>query len=299
MPRRGSREVFRPDAGLRVRVWIALALNGVLLVGLLAVAYWLVFTIDDGWSVLAFFVFFAVFGATVGPPRRRRLRDPHVERALTERAARAVSRLSLVADLPAPATVVVREDAPLSWTTALPRRTPRIHVTTSLLGRLTDAELEAVIAHEISHVGNRDAVLMTVLASPGVFVLRGMRRMWHDPDAGLRAKLGLIMFFLMMAPPAIVSAGLCRIVSRHRELAADRGAAVLTGSSAALAAALRKLSNGLHAIPDKDLRLVAASDVLHVVPARPARGIARLWATHPPLEDRIRRLERLEARLQA
>ena len=63
--------------------------------------------------------------------------------------------------------------------------------------------------------------------------------------------------------------------------------------------ALTKLSDGLHAIPDRDLRVAATADVLHVVPARPASGIARLWATHPPLEDRIRRLERLEARLQA
>ena len=88
-----------------------------------------------------------------------------------------------------------------------------------------------------------------------------------------------------------------RTVSRHRELGADRGAALITGSPAAMAAALARLSDGLHAIPGRDLRV--AEDVLHVVPAEPASGIARLWATHPPLEDRLWRLERLEARLQA
>jgi heat shock protein HtpX len=280
-------------------MWIALALNGVLLVALLAVAAWLL-TVDDGWSFLAFFAFFAIFGATARPARRRRrLWDRKVEPAAARRAVRAVSRLSLVGDLPVPATVPVPDDAPLSWTTALPRRTPRVHVTTGLLDRLGDAELDAVIAHELSHLGNRDAMLMTVLASPGVFVLRGMRRTFEDPDTGLRAKAGLIMFFVFIGPPALVSAGLCRIVSRHRELAADRGAAVLTGSPAALASALRRLSDGLHAIPEKDLRVVAATDVLNIMPAKPARGIGRLWATHPPLEDRIRRLERLEARLQA
>jgi Zn-dependent protease with chaperone function len=150
---------------------------------------------------------------------------------------------------------------------------------------------------------------------------RGSREVFR-PDLGLRVRVWIALglnaalvaavlwvavrlllvphgWVVVMGPPALASAGLCRIVSRHRELAADRGAALLTGSPAALASALRRLSDGLHAIRDKDLRVVAASDVLHVVPARPAHGIARLWATHPLLDDRIRRLERLEARLQA
>jgi heat shock protein HtpX len=111
--------------------------------------------------------------------------------------------------------------------------------------------------------------------------------------------LSVAVLSTLLAVPALLSVGVARIVSRHRELTADQGAALLTGSPAALASALTRLSDGLHAIPDKDLRVAAVSDVLHVVPAKPAHGISRLWATHPPLEDRIRRLERLEARLQA
>jgi heat shock protein HtpX len=272
---------------------VALVLNAILLAALLAVAGWLL-TVDDGWSIVVFFLAFAVIGATAGGRHvRRRRRD----REAVDRLARRVSRLCLVADLPEPAVELVRDDTPLSWTTALPFGRPRLHVTTGMAELLPDAELEAVLAHELSHVGNRDAVLMTVLAAPGVFVLRGFRTAL--PDAPWRAKPGLVMFGCMYAPPALLSAWLSRFVSRHRELAADRGAALLTGSPAALASALARLSDGLHAIPDEDLRVAAAGDVLHVVPAKPARGIARLWATHPRLETRIEQLERLEARLQA
>jgi heat shock protein HtpX len=277
-------------------MWIALALNGILLAALLVVAGWLL-TVEDGWSFVVLFLGLALAGAFAAP-RHRRTR--HRQRGEEEdRIRRQIARLCLVADMPKPAIELVLDDAPLSWTTALPRRTPRVRVTTGMALLLSDGELEAVLAHELSHIGNRDAVLMTVLAAPGLFVLRGFRAAWHDANAGLRGKAGLIMFFAFMGPPALASAGLCRMVSRHRELAADRGAALLTGSPAALASALRRLSDGLHGIPDKDLRVIAASDVLHVVPAKPEKGIARLWATHPPLEDRIRRLERLEARLQA
>jgi heat shock protein HtpX len=157
-----------------------------------------------------------------------------------------------------------------------------------------------VLAHELSHIGNRDAVLMTVLAAPGVRVLRSLHVTWrHAAEQHWTIALAAAVMCAVLAVPALVSVGVSRIVSRHRELAADRGAALLTGSPAALAAALAQLSDGLHAIPDRDLRVAAVSDVLHVVPAKPANGIARLWATHPPLEDRIHRLERLEAQLQA
>jgi heat shock protein HtpX len=185
---------------------------------------------------------------------------------------------------------------PLSWTTALPRQQPRIHVTRALLRRLDDRELEGVLAHELSHIANRDAVLMTVLAAPGIYVLRGLRLSWHD--APFRAKPGLLMFGAILGVPAVLSAGAARIVSRQREFAADRGAALLSGSPAAVASALLALSDEVAAIPEQDLRLAAARDLLHVVPVRPERGIARLWATHPRLSTRVRELERLERRLQ-
>jgi heat shock protein HtpX len=286
-------DAFRLDVGLRIRMSVAVLLSAVLLVAGLAFAVWVVS--EGGWAIVAMFLLIAAAGLH----KPGRIRGANARPELRQRAEHAVSRLSLVADLTEPETVVKRNEAPLSWTTAVPFRRPRVHFTTGLLERLKDRELEAVAAHELSHLGNRDAVIMTVLAAPGLLVLRGFRETWHEEDSGLRVKAGLVMFGCIYVPPALVFAGLARMVSRHREIAADRGAALLTGSPAALASALRKLSDGLHAIPDRDLRAAAAADVLNVVPARPAHGIARLWATHPPLEDRIERLERLEARLQA
>ena len=88
--------------------------------------------------------------------------------------------------------------------------------------------------------------------------------------------------------------GLARLASRRRELAADRGAAVLTGSPAGLAAVLIALGDGLARIPSADLRAVARADVFHLLPAREATGLTRLWATHPPLRRRVAALQEME-----
>jgi len=270
---------------------IALAINAALLCGLLVLAYRLML-VEDGWSIVAIAVMFALIGALRVGKHGRKPRG-HVD---LERAETAVSRLCVVADMPVPGVHGVRDGPPLSWTTALPSRHPRIHVTRALLRRLDDRELEAVLAHELSHIANRDAAVMTVLAAPGIYVLRGLRVSWQD--APLRAKPGLLMFGCLLGLPAVLSAGAARIVSRQRELAADRGAALLTGSPAAMASALLKLSGEVAAIPKQDLRLHAARDLLHVVPVRPERGVARLWATHPRLSTRVHELERLEQTLQ-
>ena len=298
MPTARASKVFAAGLGLRVRMGVALFLNGVLVAVLVLAAA--VVTIKGAWAVVVMFALIALAGAVGGRGERTRLRRMNEHEArVGEQVERVLTRLSMSADMPPPASELIADGAPLSWTTALPFGKPRVHVTTGMASLLPDAELEAVLAHELSHIGNRDAAVMTVLAAPGVFVLRGLRAAWNQPDSGLREKAGLVMFACLYAPPAVISAGLSRIVSRHRELAADRGAALMTGSPAALASALARLSDGLHAIPEKDLRVAAAGDVLHVVPARPAKGITRLWATHPPLEDRIEQLERLETRLQA
>ena len=156
----------------------------------------------------------------------------------TDRAApveRAIERLCVVADLEEPLTALVADDVPLSWTTAPPGKRPRVHVTTGMAELLDESELPAVLAHELSHIGNRDAVIMTVLAAPGLRVLRSLHVTW-----------------------------------RH---AAEQHWAVVLAD--------------------------AAMCIVLAVPAVISVAVARLWATHPPLDERIARLARLEARLQA
>jgi heat shock protein HtpX len=165
-------------------------------------------------------------------------------------------------------------------------------------------ELRAVLAHELSHICNGDAALMTILAGPPIWVLRGLMRAWYAGGDGggiVAVRLNLLVWgsftLMLVALPAWVS----RFVSRYRELAADRGAAVLTGTPSALAAVLLRLSDRMSDIPKTDLRLVGVGDPFHLLPAmqREEHGIRRLWATHPSLQTRVKRLERMESRLQS
>jgi heat shock protein HtpX len=201
-----------------------------------------------------------------------------------------VERLCVVADLPKPRIVIENERQPNSWVVSLGRGRARLHVTTALLDRLEPAELEAVIAHELAHVAHRDATVMTVVGGPGAVLVGGGSRMarggiWPMQFGALVAvAIGHVSSFGTLA------------LSRYREFAADAGAVALTGNAAALASALMKVSEGVVAVPTRDLRAVAARDPFHLLPV--ARVKHALLATHPSLEARIARLERLESRVQ-
>jgi heat shock protein HtpX len=200
-----------------------------------------------------------------------------------------VERLCVVADLPKPRIALEHERQPNSWVVSLGRGHARLHVTRALLDKLEPAELEAVIGHELAHIAHRDATVMTVVGGPGTVLTGGGARI---------ARFGFFPVnlgaFLAIAIGAVASVG-TRALSRYREFAADAGAVALTGNPAALASALMKVSDGVHALPSRDLREVAARDPFHLLPVGRARG---MLATHPPLKARIARLERLESRLQ-
>jgi heat shock protein HtpX len=203
-----------------------------------------------------------------------------------------VERLCVVADLPKPAIVIDPRSLPNSWIEGTQRGGYRLHLTQGLLDLLEPRELEAVIAHELAHVANRDAAVMTVVGGPGEALLSGGVRVagqgWWPLIVGGGTALAIGW---------IGSVG-TRALSRYREFAADEGAVRLTGSPAALAAALMKVSEGLVAIPKADLRAAAVQDAFHLLPAARERAFG-LPATHPPLAARISRLERLERVLQA
>ena len=207
----------------------------------------------------------------------------------------AVQRLCLMADLPRPDIAVERERLPNSWIVDAPGRPPRLHVTRGLLDLLDPAELEAVLAHELSHVAHRDATVMTVVGLPGAVLLSGVQgRGWGGGWFPLQIGMGLAALIGRAGELGT------NLLSRHRELVADAGAAALTGRPSALASALIKVSGELGRIPTADLRAAAARDVFHLLPTSgEGRGpLGRLVATHPTLEQRLAALERLEGRLQ-
>jgi len=207
----------------------------------------------------------------------------------------AVERLCLAADIPKPAIVLERERLPNSWVISLGRGRTRLHLTQGLLDRLSGAELEAVIAHEIAHVAQRDALVMTVVGGPSAALVSGGSHFGNGGGWWPLMVGGLVALVIGW----IGSLG-TRVLSRYRELSADAGAVALTGNPAALAAALVKVSDGLLAIPKADLRAAATRDAFHLLPVGSGKGWQRtLPGTHPSLRARVARLERLEARLQS
>ena len=275
---------------------IALTLSAAMLAAIVGGLLYLALFVPDGWSLGALLAMILVPGVMVLATRKERRKRRSVPDDAERRLRRVTQRLAVVADVPAPRTVVIGLGVPLSWTLAPPGRPPTIHVTTGLLRRLEDRELEAVVAHEFGHLLHRDAIVMTLLAGPPAAFFIGLRELPRfDPWRGW---LGVFVFGLLFGLPAVVIFLLSRIVSRHRELAADRAAALLTGSPAAVAAALVAVDSGLERGRDRDLRSAATRDSFHFVPVRVPRGLGRLWATHPPLGKRVDRMQRLEAGMQ-
>src|SRR4051812_47563139 len=286
---RRRRELFPPDRRLQARMAVAALLTPPLVLTALAGVL----------MVLPFRLAVAVGGAlalgVIGAVNTWRAgeRCGHVlgpSEHLELQAA--VGRLCVMADLPRPEIVLEPESQPNSWMVAPPRRTPRLHVTRGLLQALSGPELEAVVAHELAHLANRDALVMTVVGGPSSALLEGSRAVsgvyWGGVFIG-----GWIARGLGELGGLGTSA-----LSRYRELSADAGAAALTGRPAALASALVKLSGGLERVPRADLRAVAGRDAFHLLPVgEEDRFLAALRATHPPLERRLAALERLERRM--
>jgi heat shock protein HtpX len=241
-------------------------------------------------------VIVAVVGIVVAlRDRRRTTRSEILAPGAEPELQAAVERLCLMADLPRPDIAVDEERQPNSWVVDAPGRPPRLHVTRGLLELLDPAELEAVLAHELSHVAHRDATVMTVVGLPGAVLVSGVQgRGWGAGWFPLQIGMGLALLIGRAGELGT------NMLSRHRELVADAGAAALTGRPSALASALVKVSGELARIPTADLRAAAARDVFHLLPtSADGRGpLGRLVATHPTLDQRLAALDRVERRLQ-
>ena len=215
-----------------------------------------------------------------------------------------IERLCQLADLPKPRVAVSEMDLPNAFATGHSRKTATVCVTTGLVERLEPRELEGVIAHELSHVANKDVIVMTVagfLATvAGLFVRFGI---YSGLSGGRGRDNSAAIFFVVIVVSVVVyvlSFLLLRALSRYREFAADRGAAIMTGAPAQLAAALQKIAGTMTKIPTRDLRAAEGMNAFFIMPAV-ARGfsLSSLVSTHPPTEKRIERLMALQATLDA
>jgi heat shock protein HtpX len=217
-----------------------------------------------------------------------------------------IERLCQLSDLPKPRIAVADTELPNAFAAGHSRKTATVCVTTGLMERLERPELEGVIAHELSHIANRDVVVMTVagfLATvAGLLVRFGL---YSGMMGGGRrnGREGVAVFAIVILVSVVVyvlSFILLRALSRYREYAADRGAAIMTGAPAQLASALAKISGAMSRIPTRDLRAAEGLNAFFIMPAH-ARGfsLSTLFSTHPPPERRIERLLAMQAQLDA
>jgi len=206
-----------------------------------------------------------------------------------------VERLCALADLPKPRVALVNHPMPNAFATGRGPGNSVVAVTTGLLDRLSPQEVEGVIAHELAHIRNRDVLVMT-MASFFAMVAQLILRfaMWGGFGYGdhRRDRNGgsLALIYLVSLVVWLVSFLLIRALSRYREYAADRGAAIITGTPSALASALQKISGSMARIPQRDLREVEAMNAFFIVPAISGNALVELLSTHPPVEKRIERL---------
>ena len=196
-----------------------------------------------------------------------------------------VARVAAQADLPQPRVALIHSWAPNALTAARKPETAVVAVTTELLRRLEPNELEAVVAHELAHVANRDGPVMTFVSGPAM----AMSAFWHMDDS--RGKISYILLFWITVPLHVISLLLMWTVSRYREYAADRGSAMITGAPQDLISALLQIEGG--APPRSDLRGGLAVNAFCIVSRRSRWRRVELVMDHPPVRKRIDRLEEL------
>jgi heat shock protein HtpX len=209
-----------------------------------------------------------------------------------------IERLCIQADLPKPRIAVADTDVPNAFAMGRSQKKATVCATTGIMRVLSPAELEGVMAHELSHVKNRDVLIMTIasfFASVAALMLQfGVFFGGGDDDEGPGFLVILLASFIVY----ILSFFLMLALSRYREFVADRGAALVTGRPSALASALVKISDSMKAVPTQDLREAERMNAFFIVPTSVKGAIQSIFSTHPPMEKRIERLQQLEAQLQ-
>jgi heat shock protein HtpX len=290
---------FGRDPGLQARILVTMFLLGLVYAALVGVLFAsgasgvVILVVAGGLLALQFFASDKLALRSVGAHEVSPQEAPELHAM--------VERLCIQADLPKPHIAVMNSSMPNAFAMGRSQKSATVAVTTGIMELLSPAELEGVLAHELTHVINRDVVIMTLagffasiasmIVQFGFFFGGGHS---DDDDDGP----GFLAVILVATVVYVVSFFLMQALSRYREFAADRGAAVITGRPSALASALMKISGTMERIPQTDLRAHAEMNAFYIFPANAKQSIFNLFATHPPMEKRIAALSRLEAQLQ-
>jgi heat shock protein HtpX len=212
-----------------------------------------------------------------------------------------IERLCVQADLPKPKVAIANTAMPNAFALGRSPKSATVCATTGIMDLLSPAELEGVMAHELTHVQNRDVLVMTLasfFATIAAYIMQfglffGGGHSSDDDD-----NPSILVLFAVSFAVYIISFFLMQALSRYREFSADRGAAIITGRPSALASALVKISGGMQRIPAKDLRAQSELAAFYIFPPGAGKAIGNIFSTHPPMEKRIAALQRLESQLQ-
>jgi heat shock protein HtpX len=210
-----------------------------------------------------------------------------------------IDRLCVQADLPKPHVAVADTQMPNAFALGRSPKNATVCATTGIMELLSPAELEGVLAHELTHVANRDVLVMTLasfFATIAAYIVQFGFLFGGSSDDD--DSPSVLVLFLVSIGVYVVSFFLMQALSRYREFAADRGAALITGRPSALASALTRIASGMHRIPERDLRATQELSAFYFFPPGVGKGIGNLFSTHPPMEKRIAALQRLEMQLQ-
>jgi heat shock protein HtpX len=303
-----ARTRFIPDTGLTIRMTTVMFLLGGLFV---AVVVGLMYFFDQsgapGLAVLVGLIgigiaFFQWWFSDKAAMRAMRAREVTPEEAPELHGM--IDRLCSLADMPKPRVAIADTRLPNAFATGRSPERSVVCVTTGILQILDAEELEGVLAHELSHVAHRDVLVMTVAASAGIvagMVTRGAQ--FGALGWGRRSNNnngGAIGFFAVLVVSIVVYAVsflLLRLLSRYRELSADRSGAYLTQRPSALASALRKISGDMNSVPERDLRAAGPMNAFFIAPAIRGLSMSALTSTHPPLEQRLDQLAKIATSL--
>jgi heat shock protein HtpX len=290
---------WKSDRGLEARMLLTMILLAVLYLAFLAVllsmntSSTVIILFMGGFMFLQYFYSDKMILMSMGAKIVSESEEPELHQI--------VSRLCAIAGLPMPRIAIVNTSMPNAFATGRNQKNAVVAVTTGIMQQLNRSELEAVLAHELTHVKNRDMMVITIatfLSSIAQILVRFLPFFGGGGSRNRDSGGSFVVMFVVSLVVWIVSFILIRALSRYREFAADRGSAIITGQPSNLASALMKISGAK--VPTQDLRKVEGPvSALFIVPAISGSSIMNLFSTHPTLEARIEALKNIERELEA
>ena len=296
-----KRKAYGRDAGLSLRMLLTSSMLGLLYVLFALVLF---YVLNAGVVLMVVIVgamaFFQYF--TSDKLALRAAGAKVVERDQAPELHDMIERLAAMADLQKPRVAVIESDVPNAFATGRNQKHAAVAVTTGLWNRLEPKEVEGVLAHELSHIANRDVLVMTIASFFAMLAALLTRfglysGMFGGFGGGRNNNNNSVPVWLIVLVVSVVTYFLSQIlilaISRYREFAADRGSALITGAPEYLMSALQKIASGITQIPQQDLREVEGMNAFFIIPTNWRKGASELFMTHPPLEKRLAALSEI------